>query len=222
MSSAAETLSELARDEQERVSDLLSRAINLSTILRQKPMTQWLKQELGGFPEEVDLPCYRRDLHGTLVAWMPGQGWIEAPISNEIRDEVSAFELRAGIRELERAYERNRRSGGQRLDLPEQRVAELQAKTRLDTRLNMAVPNEAIGHVLESVRLVVAQWADALAEAGLAKEAAQFTDDDRKAAVAITERLPEFMAQASAQAVERMAAMKSRQGGFLSRMFGRA
>ncbi|MBA1149072.1 hypothetical protein H0Z60_18640 [Ectothiorhodospiraceae bacterium WFHF3C12] len=222
MSSAAETLCEHARDEQERVSDLLSRAINFAAILRQKPVTNWLKQELGGFAPEADLPCYRQHLHGTLVAWMPGQGWIEAPVSNEMRAEVSEFELREGIRELERAYERNRRSGGQRLDLPEARVQELRAKTQLDTRLNMAVPNDAIGQILESVRLVVGMWAQSLVDAGLTKEPSQFTAEDRQSAEALSAKLTEYMEQASEQAVERMAAMKTKQGGFFSRMFGRA
>lgn len=222
MSSAAETLCEHARDDQEKISDLLSRAINLSAILRQKSVTSWLKQELGGFDPSTELPVYRQNLHGTLVAWMPGQGWIEAPVSNEMRQEVSEFELRDGIRELERAYARNRRAGGQRLDLSEERVAELQARTQLDTRLNMAVPNEAIGQVLESVRLVVGMWAQSLVDAGLAKESNQLTAEDRQTADELSAKLPEYMDQASEQALERMAAMKTKQGGFLSRMFGRA
>jgi hypothetical protein len=221
VSSAAESLCEHARDDQEAVSDLLSRAISFATILRQKPVTNWLKKELSGFGPEDELPSYRCGLHGTLVAWMPGHGWVEAPISDDMRQQVSEFELRDGIRELERAFQRNRRSGGQRLDLPDARVAELQAKTHLDTRLNMAAPNDAIGQVIESARLVVDLWAQALVDAGLTQEPGQFKPEDRQKADEISAQLPEFMALAAERAPERVASMRGQQGGFLSRMFGR-
>jgi len=218
----AQALFELAQDEDEKVSDVLTRALSLSSILRQKPVTAWLKSELGGFDAEAPLPDYRCKLSGTLVAWMPGQGWIEAPISNEVRAEVSEFELRDGIRELERSHIRNKRTGGQRLDLPENRLAELRQRTNLDTRLNMAVPNEAVGQVIEAARVVVRLWAEALVEAGLYKENNAFEAEDRQLALTVSERLSEFISMAAEEAPQRVAAARVQQGGFLSRLFGRA
>lgn len=218
----AQALYELAQDDDEKVSEVLTRALSLSSILRQKPVTTWLKYELGGFDADAPLPEYRQKLTGTLVAWMPGQGWIEAPVSNEIRAEVSSFELRTGVRELERSYARNKRTGGQRLDLPDERLAELRERTHLDTRLNMAVPNEAVGQVVEAARVVVRLWAQALLEAGVPGDSKTFDAEHRQLAGTVSERLDEFIAMAAEEAPQRVAASRVQQGGFLSRLFGRA
>lgn len=223
MASAIESIHEQARDDDEAVTAVLTRAVYLATVLRQKRIAEWLKHELRGYEAEDELPHYRRDVRGLLLAWMPGKDWIEAPVLDSIHEEVARTEIRDSAHDVEQTYLRTRRHGNHRVELSEAHQQVLKEKTNLDARLNLALPSQELAQILQTLRITVELWTADLIEAGLESEGMAFSAADREAATPLAERLDDYLARAAEQARPRAAAMSAAAGtggGFLRRLFG--
>ncbi len=210
-----------ASQEDVELARVLQRTVLMATALRTKPVTAWLKTELHGYPPDAPLPAYRQGHGATLIAWMPGQGWAAAPISPALASELDGYELRAGIESLERGEaERNPREPP-RIDFDDERLNAMQQRIELDARLSLALPPNAVAEVLETVRLTVVAWSDALLDAGVQGDGSVFSDTERGTANEVAERLDEVISEAHEAAQRLVTERQSRRGGFLSRLFGR-
>jgi len=225
VSSVIETLIEETRDSSTYVGDLATRARFLASTLRQKPVSEWLRQELDGYPEDAPVPVpYRQTSGGVLVAWRPGMGWVEAPITDAVNERLSRFEIRDGIRDLESnaMHQAGKRQMDIPVELPEERQLELRVETRLDTRLALVVPARNLQVLLATLRLGIRRWAEGLAAAGLQGSGTSFSKEDRSVAAAITDELDSLIEAAHAEARQQQAKSESagQAGSFFSRLLG--
>lgn len=215
-----ETLRQQAEEETVDLNELIGRAALLASVLRQKAVRVWLKQELQGYEPDVQVPSYRTGTDGTLVAMRPGAGWIEAPVTDAVARAAGAYELREGVPEILRDYAKIQKTGGQQLQLSEARQRELKALARLDAEMSLAVPSSAYERVLETVRIGIGLWAAELSARGVVGEGAVFSITEREAAAPVAEQLPQLIAQAAEQAAQQVAATPSQT--LWSRLFGKA
>lgn len=221
MSSSIAEIRELVDDPDSDLASLLSRAALLASQLNQKAVTTWMRRELRGYREQDVLPDYRLGACGTLVAWFPGQGWVEAPIERAQTDEgLLCYSLYQSLPEVETAFNENSKSGGQRVDFTPERLAELQQQTRLSTRLALAVSSRSFALAVLAGRETVRLWLHHLAELGLPVDAHRFPPDLVAQAAAVDDRLPELILRATATARDAAAALKPKRRGFLSRLIG--
>lgn len=220
MTSVIESIHQQMQDRDADLPHVVPRAVFLSSVLRQKPVTAWLKRELDGYSADDPVPPYRHAVGATLAAWMPGQGWIEAPVSDSARQNLSHFDLREGLPDLHQAYRKSLKPGGQRLDIEGDRLKELQTLTNLDTRLSLAVPTAAFARVVHTVRIAVLLWTEQLMKAQIVGQGMVFSDEERAAAAPVTEQLDELLEHAVAGAHEHVETAKASRGGFLSRLIG--
>lgn len=218
MTSTVESIHEQALDSGSDLADVLSRAIYLASGLRQKPVTNWLKNELDGYTDPATLPAFRRDIPATIVAWFPGQGWAEIPLSESVKAKEGRTNIAAPVREIVRIHRDSRKTGGHRVDLDQEELAEMKRRLNYDTRLTLAVTHEQYARILETVRLVIAYWTADLMELGLTGDAVVFRDDARKQVAPVVERLDDYVSRACEEAPERVAAAKSRSRGLLGRL----
>ncbi len=224
MASTIESIHQQTRDSEEPLTEVATRAVYLATVLRQKPVTDWLKCELRGYAEDDEPPAYRRHVKGTLVARLPGQGWIDAPVLDPLHDEVARTDLRESIHALEQLHARSRRTGNYRLEFPEKHQAELKTRVNLDSDLNLLLSSGSLGHILETLRLTIGFWTEDLLKAKLQGDGLSFRLEDRQAAAPLGERLDDYMQRAAAEASARVAAAQASataNAGFFGRLIGR-
>jgi hypothetical protein len=80
MTTVIESIHAQSHESEAAVSDILSRALLVSSVLGQKNVSAWLKRERDGYSPDEPVPEYRRLRKATLVAKRPGVGWVEAPV----------------------------------------------------------------------------------------------------------------------------------------------
>lgn len=202
-----------------RVAALMQRAILLATVLRTRHTLDWLKTELGGYAHDATLPGYRRGGGGVLIAWRPGDGWIQAPVSPAMASRLAQFQLRTGVEALETQIEEQGPRGAARMEFDGDELAALQKEARLDTRLSLALPQTAIPTVLETARQGLIAWADAMLEAGVEGEGSAFSREERALAEPIDQGFDGLLKIAVERGRAQAAASSSRRRGFLSRLF---
>jgi hypothetical protein len=221
MTTVIESIHAQSHESEAAVSDILSRALLVSSVLGQKNVSAWLKRERDGYSPDEPVPEYRRLRKATLVAKRPGVGWVEAPVTDEVNDALTGFELRQSIAQLEADYAQSQKTGGRRLDLPEERQREIRAQIKLDAQLGLAVPLQAYARALEGVRAAIDLWTAELMQAGIAGQGTSFRREEREAARGVGERLDELLAAAAAEAEKRSVLVTTTGAGLLARLLGR-
>lgn len=221
MSSSIADIRELIEDPDSDLTGLLSRAALLATLLKQKTVLAWMKQELNGYQEGDVLPEYRQGACGTLVAWFPGQGWAEAPIERAHTDEnLLCYALYEPLPNIETAFNENAKSGGQRIDFTPEKLEALQEQTQLSTRLALAVPSQSFALATLGGRQVLQMWADKLVSLDLPQEASRFSREDIARAAPANDEFQAMIPDATEAARALTATLKPKRKGFLGRMLG--
>lgn len=221
MASVIQSIHEQMQSKDANLALLVPRTVILASLLRQKNVATWLKRELEGYADGDVLPEYRRAENATLVAWMPGQGWIKAPVADQVSKKTSRFDLYDGIQQFEKNYAKIRKAGGQRIDPGEKQLKELQQLTNLDVQLCLAVPADAYARVLLAVRIAIGIWTKTLMHRGIEGKGMVFSNREREAAGSITERLDELLAEAGKEATRAAEAARASHGSILSRLLGK-
>ncbi|MCC5859102.1 MAG: hypothetical protein JJT90_13155 [Ectothiorhodospiraceae bacterium] len=222
MASMIESIHGQVVEPDQELSALLNRSLLAATVLRESSVCAWIRAERDGYGEGAEIPAYRRGDDAALLAWRPGLGWVEAPITDAQRKAVSDYSLPTGITELEADYEAILRKGGCPSPLDPARANQIRRLTSLDTDLCQMVPMSGVDRVLQTVRMGIRLWSGALLEAGVRGQGSSFSSGDRAAAAGVAERLEEILQQAGEAADAAVAEMRRRQGGLLSRLLGRA
>ncbi|WP_440997053.1 AbiTii domain-containing protein [Arhodomonas sp. SL1] len=202
------------------VAPAVQRAILLARVLKADPVVQWLKSELNGYAPDAEPPVYRTGDGAVLIAWRPGDGWIQAPIGPNLEKAYAHFEIRTGVEALERKIREEGPRGAARVEFSEQELEEAKKAVQLDTKLCLALPQNAIPTALETVRQALLDWSSELLEQGIQGEGTSFTADERERAAAITEDFESIVANAHERARESVAASRQRRGLF-ARLFSR-
>lgn len=220
MASVIQLLHEQAQGDDTALAEMMPRALFAARVLRQQPVVDWMRLESSGYEGDVSLPPYRKGVCGTLVAWMPGQGWAEAPVNVKEVHGLSCSDLYESLSDLEEQYKKNRSSGGIRVDLSEDRQSELQQATGIQTRLALAVPSMAHAQALEAVRIIIGHWAQDLLDVDVKGDGMTFSEDERAAAEGVADKLEGYFEEATEQAREHVKAQADKPG-FFGRLFGR-
>lgn len=221
MASMIESIREQAQDPDQELSALLGRSVFAATVLRETSVIAWMKAERDGFQNAEYVPDYRVGNDAGLLAWRPGLGWVEAPITDTQRQAISDFVLTTSLTELEAEYEEIVRNGGSRCPLDDQRKAEIRSLTNLDTDLCQVVPLMAVNRVMQTVRFAILYWSEALLEAGVQGQGSSFSAEERAAAAGVAERLEELLDRAQEAGTAAAAEMSTRKGSLLSRLLSR-
>lgn len=222
MASAIESVQVQARDRDQALEDVLQRAIFLASVLRLKEFGGRLRQELEGFAADAELPGYREALPGTLIAWMPVNGWVQAPISEEMEAGAHSIDVRDPAPALEEQTRRNRRAGGVNIEPDAERQQALRRLTQLDMRLAFAVTTRDLVTVPECVREIIVLWTTDLLDLGLEGENMVFSRSERESVAHLDAAFADYAERAQEPARERAAALQAQRGGLLGRLFGRA
>lgn len=221
MASVVESIHMQTQEPESSVHDIVTRTLFLASVLGQKNVANWLKHERDGYAPDEPVPPYRRLKKAVLVANQPGIGWVEAPITDQVNEAVSNFEFRISIKELEAGLAASHKTGGRRIDLPEERQKELRKLVNLDAQLGLAVPSQTFAQVLGAVRIAIGLLTQELIAAGVAGQGSSFRSEEREAARHAGERLDELLAAAAAEAEKHAAAAVPAKGGLLSRLLGK-
>jgi len=222
MASIIESIHQHAQDPQHDLVDLLTRGIFAATALRESRFRAWLTCERDGYQPDQAIPLYRKGSDAVLLAWRPGLGWIEAPISEGQRKQVSTYALSAGIPALLEDYAEMLKKGGRRRTLSPEEQAAMAKLTNLDTELCQVIPAAVVTHAVLTARFGILKWSEALLEAGVRGQGSSFTAEERATATAVGGRFDELLAQAEEMASASVVRQGSKQPGFLSRLLGRA
>ena len=192
----------------------------MSRVLRLTSFTEWLKHEIDGYPEQVDIPVYRLAQDTTLIAWMPGNGWAQVPVEDEDKARIYEGAITGGIEELETTIKEHRKSGGINVPITEEEEAEFQKATNMYTRLQMSIPVSNHERILAATRESVALWTADMLEHNVVGQGLNFSDTEKATAEALFSKLPQYHEIAMKSVEKRMAQQKPK-AGLIGRLFGR-
>lgn len=219
MSAPVDHLQERVVDASESLADLMPSAITLAMMLRHRNIATWLRAEFEGYDKAAELPTYRHDVNGHIVARSPQYGWIPAPIDQKQLRQYGQLDLRGSVPELERTCLNCKKGNGHRISLPGDQLLDLQHKINLSAELAINISRSTYCTVLKTIRGSLYLWADAVLESGLSGDHNTFTKEEKEK-VACLDNPTRFWREAMAS-LDDLPVPNAREAGFLERMFGR-
>lgn len=219
MPAPVDHLQERVVDAGEQLADIMPSAITLAMMLRHREIARWLRAEFEGYENAAELPAYRHDVNGHIVARSPQYGWIPAPIDRQQLKQFGHLDLRDGVPALEQTCLNCKKGNGHRISLPGDQLLDLQHKINLSAELAINISRSTYCTVLKTIRGSLYLWTCAIVESGLSGDHNAFTNEE-KAKVACLDNPTRFWREAMAS-LETLPVPDVREAGFLERMFGR-
>ena len=219
MSAPVDHLQERVVDASESLTDLMPSAITLAMMLRHRNIAAWLRAEFEGYDKAAELPTYRHDVNGHIVAKSPQYGWIPAPVDHKQLQQFGHLDLRDSVPGLEQICLNCKKGNGHRISLPGDQLLDLQHKINLSAELAINVSRTTYCKMLKTVRGSLYLWTSAILESGLSGDHNSFTPEE-KAKVACMDNPTRFWREAMAS-LDELPVPNAREAGFLERMFGR-
>ncbi len=163
-----------------KTTDLLRKALVAARLLKQPEWATWLGHELQGYPDDAELPPYRR-IRGELKVRNPVRGLIPLHCdSPEWTDEVSTCLCGKSVGELEVLASSEH---GIWYRFSPHEAAEIMAMQVGEPMTPVVVlTNNQLRGILELIRDKVLIWALDLAEAGIEGEGMSFTAQEQQQA----------------------------------------
>lgn len=220
MSAPVDHLQERLLDASESVTDIMPSAITLAMMLRHRSMAAWLRREFEGYAPETELPAYRHDVSGHIVARSPQYGWIPAPVDKQQLEQFGHLDLHEGVAELEKICMNCKKGNGHRISLPPEHLRELQQKINLTAELAINVSRSAYCDVIRTIRGTLYLWTNSVLESGLAGDHNSFSQEEKQQVAGLDE--PTRFWREAAESLHQLPVPDVREAGFLERMFGRA
>ncbi|GGY75125.1 AbiTii domain-containing protein [Marinobacter zhanjiangensis] len=219
MSAPVDRLQERVVDASEPLADIMPSAITLAMMLRHRNTASWLRSEFEGYDQAAELPGYRHDVNGHIVARSPQYGWIPAPIDRHQLRQFGHLDLRDDVPGLEQTCLNCKKGTGHRISLPGDQLLELQHKINLSAELAINISRSTYCQLLKTIRGSLYLWTSAILEAGLSGDHNAFSQDEKEK-VACLDNPDRFWREAMAS-VDDLPVPGVREAGFLERMFGR-
>lgn len=219
MSAPVDHLQERIVDAGELLADIMPSVITLAMMLRQREMAAWLRSEFEGYQRGEQLPAYRHNLSGHIVARSPQYGWIPAPIDKHQVEQFGRLDLREGIAELEQTCLNCKKGNGQRIRLPAEQLLNLQHNINLSAELAISVSRSTYCELLKTVRSTIYLWVQAVAGSGLNGEHNAFTTKERELAAGLDN--PTRFWREAMTSLREVPVPNIREAGLLERIFGR-
>lgn len=173
-----------ALDNSVSTTDLLRKALVVARKLRVHDLVEWLNHELNGYPDDANVPSYRR-LRGELRVHNPYHGWI--PLTLDSVDHANALSNRQttqSIAELDKIANSEAPNVYMRLS----KEVEYRLMQSMDIPLEPAVllAKTQIHGLVSKVRNTVLDWALALEEQGIMGEGLSFSPEEKEQAGNVT------------------------------------
>lgn len=219
MSAPVDHLQERVVDASEHLADIMPSAITLAMMLRHRNIAAWLRAEFEGYDTTAELPAYRHDVNGHIVARSPQYGWIPAPIDQQQVRQFGHLDLRDDITNLEQTCLNCKKGNGHRIALPGDQLLDLQQKINLSAELAINISRSTYCEVLKTIRGSLYLWTRAILDAGLTGDHNTFTREEKEK-VACLDNPVRFWREAM-DSLESLPVPNVREAGFLERMFGR-
>jgi hypothetical protein len=220
MSAAVEHLTERLQDRSESLETIMPSAITLAMMLRQRTMASRLRKEFDGYSDPTDLPPYRRDLGGHIVARSPQYGWIPAPISDKQKQELGHRDMLEGVKSLEKTCQGCKKGTGSRIGLDKEEMAILQSKINLTAELAITISRDSYNTLLRVIRSAMYLWCQELMAAGIGGDHNSYSAQERQRVAHLDD--PELFLRQAMESNGDLPIPDVREVGFFDRFFGRA
>lgn len=219
MSAAVDHLDERLRDDGESLEDIMPSAITLAMMLRQRTMATWMRIEFDGYSDASELPPYRRDVPGHIVARSPQYGWIPAPVDDKQKQDFGHRDMSEGIKSLEKTCLSCKKGTGHRIVFDKEEMATLQAQINLSAELAITISRESYCKLLRVIRCALYLWARELMELGVGGDHNSFSAEEREKAAHLDD--PERFWRKALEENADLPVPDVRETGFFERFFGR-
>lgn len=220
MSAAVEHLEERLEDAGELLEEIMPSAITLAMMLRQRTMASWMRTEFDGYGESSELPPYRRDVPGHIVARSPQYGWIPAPLDDRQKQELNFRDMSEGLKSLEKTCLKCKKGTGNRIVFEKEEMAALQSKINLTAELAITISRESYNRMLRVIRGALYLWCQELKAAGIGGDHNSYSAKERENAAHLDD--PEIFWRKALESNGDLPIPDVREVGFFDRFFGRA
>ncbi len=183
MSSLVQEIQRDALDPKIGVSDLLRKALVVSTKLKIIEDTAWIKAELSGYSGDAELPGYR-DLRGLPQVHNRDHGYLPFNMPPEMEEEFCRLPMGSSVAEVE-ALLRGAEEG-LRFSFPPKVTAYFLKHMEVKMQPSLFISKSIFFGVLDTVRNRVLQWALDLESAGVVGDGMSFSPTDVRAAQHVT------------------------------------
>lgn len=183
MSSLVQEIQRDALDPKVGVSDLLRKALVVSTKLKIGEDTAWIKAELSGYSGEATLPDYR-ELRGLPQVHNPRNGYIPFRMPAEMELEFCRLPMGFSVAEVEALLRKE--DEGLRFSFPPVVTAHFLKHMEVQIQPSLFISGSVFHGVLDAIRNRVLQWALDLEMAGVVGDGMSFSPTDVKAAQHVT------------------------------------
>lgn len=175
-----------ALDKEVDVSDLLRKAMVVSRKLRINEISDWISNELSGYPNNEDLIPEYREVRGQIKVFNPYRGWQPLNFSNaELGEELSKRKISQAIGEIGKLAN----SGdGSYLHVPFSQASKNFLMSRMDIALEptLLVGSPVLHGILDHVRNAVLDWALDLESRGIVGDGMSFSLQEKSTASQVT------------------------------------
>lgn len=219
MSAPVDHLQARVVDASEHLADIMPSAITLAMMLRHRNIASWLRAEFDGYDAANELPAYRHDVNGHIVARSPQYGWIPAPVDARQLRQFGHLDLRENISDLEHTCLNCKKGNGHRISLPGDQLLDLQQKINLSAELAINISRSTYCEVLKTIRASLYLWTQAIMESGLTGDHNTFSKEEKER-VACLDNPTRFWREAM-RTLDTLPVPNVREAGLLERMFGR-
>lgn len=176
-------LQELALAADADLPNLLHRALIVATKLNLERFGAWVRLELDGYPNGIDLPAYRL-LKGQLSYHNPFHGTQRASLDDpEMQERLTQAPMRDSVARIVHLLSNNNPSkGAVRCTFPPAMQQVLQGVFQEPLEFYLVVGSHQLKGVLDSVKTELLDWTLRLERDGIVGEGMRFTESEREKA----------------------------------------
>lgn len=219
MAAPIEHLDERLQDQSELLEEIMPSAITLAMMLRQRKMASWMRTEFDGYSDPSDLPPYRRDIAGHIVARSPQYGWIPAPLDDQQKQDFGHRDMLEGVKSLEKTCLSCKKGTGSRIVFDKEEMASLQAQINLKAELAITISRTSYAKLIRVVRSALYLWCQELMAEGIGGDHNSFSVKERESAAHLDD--PEHFWRQALESNGDIPVPDVREVGFFDRFFGR-
>jgi hypothetical protein len=219
MSASVDLLQQRTLDDSEKLCDLFTSSITLATMLRQRKMAAWMRQEFDGYTDPAAVPPFRREVSGHIVVKSPQYGWVQAPVNEEQTEQFGLVDLPDSVRYLENACLSSKKGSSHRVKLAPEVMKDLQQQVHLMADLAISVNRSEYCKILQTLRGALYLWCNALLEAGLAGEFNHYSSEQKEQVADLD--TPQPFWRAAMEQRKSLPVPDVREASLFDRMFGR-
>lgn len=220
MAAPVNHLEERLRDADDPFTEVMPAAITLAMMLRHRTMAAWLRTEFAGYGDGVQLPPYRLDIPGHIMAKSPQYGWIPAPVDETQQREFAQLDLNCGVKELEKICLSCKKGSGNQVAFSPEQLTLVQSQINLKAQLAITVSREHYCRLLRVIRSAIYLWTMDLIELDACGEHNSFSEAERAQAAHLDD--PERFWRRAMDEEGTLPIPDVRAAGFFERVFGRA